>query len=223
VHVSVPRKNRTRETKTFRPEEVRVVLTAANAVQDTARRSSAARRWVPWLCAYTGARVGEITQLRAADVVQEEGVDAIRITPEAGTVKTRHARLVPLHEHLVAQGFLAFAKAHAKGPLFYEMPRREPSAADDVTNPRKARYVKAREHLAKWVRDIGVTDKELRPNHAWRHTFKQVASRSGISDRVSDYITGHAPATVARAYGAPTLGDMAEALRKFPRYRLKDT
>jgi integrase len=56
------------------------------------------------------------------------------------------------------------------------------------------------------------------PNHAWRHTFKQIADRSGISERVSDAITGHAPLNVARSYGQPTLIDMAEALKRFPQY-----
>jgi integrase len=221
VRVSVPRKNRSRETKAFRAEEVRTILNAASAETDAGRASSAARRWVPWLCAYTGARVGEITQLRGADVVQQEGVDAIRITPEAGTVKTGQARLVPLHDHLTAQGFLAFAKAKGKGPLFYQIPRAAPREADDATNPRKPPYVKARERLAAWVRSIGVDDPELQPNHAWPHTFKQVADRAGITERTSDYITGHAHKSVGAGYGAPTLDDMASALKKFPRYKLK--
>jgi hypothetical protein len=50
------------------------------------------------------------------------------------------------------------------------------------------------------------------------HTFKQIAERHGISERVSDEITGHAPLTVGRGYGRPTLPDMATALKKFPRY-----
>ena len=43
-----------------------------------------ARRWVPWLCAYTGARVGEITQLRAKDIQQEGGIWFVHFTPDAG-------------------------------------------------------------------------------------------------------------------------------------------
>src|SRR5262249_35127133 len=144
VRVSVPRQSKGRETKAFRADEIRTILSAASAVADTVRASSAARRWVPWLCAYTGARVGEITQLRGNDVVRQEGVDAIRITPEAGTVKSRQARLVPLHEHLTAQGFLAFVKVNGKGPLFYQIPRAARREADDATNPRKPPYVKAR-------------------------------------------------------------------------------
>jgi integrase len=219
VKVSVPRKNRLRETKAFRPAEIETILKAASAVMDASRASSAARRWVPWLCAYTGARVGEMTQLRGADVIHQDGVDAVRITPDAGTVKTRQARLVPLHEHIIAQGFLAYVKTRGKGPLFYEPSSNEPKAGDP-TNPRKPRYVKTREHLAEWVRKLGVDDPELQPNHAWRHTFKQIADRAGITERMSDYITGHAHKSVGAGYGAPTLEDMAAALKKFPRYTL---
>jgi hypothetical protein len=38
---------------------------------------------------------------------------------------------------------------------------------------------------------------------------------------MSDYITGHAPKSVGASYGEPTLADMADALKKFPRYKLK--
>jgi hypothetical protein len=71
--------------------------------------------------------------------------------------------VVPLHEHLIEQGFIEFVKASGKGPLFYNEPK-QPAGPDDPTNPRKQRYVKAREHLAGWVRDIGVNDPEVSPN-----------------------------------------------------------
>jgi integrase len=172
---------------------------------------------VPWLCAYTGARVGEITQSRGVDIIEQDGVKVIAITPEAGTVKTRKGRMVPLHEHLIAQGFLDFVPSRRRGALFYNPSKAEPNASIS-TNPRKPRAARARERLAMWIRGLGINDKEVRPNHAWRHSFKQIAARNGISDGMSDYITGHAPATVARGYGAPTVRDMAAALEKFPRY-----
>ena len=127
---------------------------------------------------------------------------------------------MPLHSHLIKQGFLSFAARKGKGPLFYNPPDR-PSETGSATNPRKARSVKTREQLAQWVREVGVDDPNVKPNHAWRHTFKLLADRNGISERMSDYIMGHAPATVSRGYGAPTLKDMAEALKKFPRYTLE--
>jgi len=71
------------------------------------------------------------------------------------------------------------------------------------------------------VRKLGIADRELKPNHAWRHTFKQIADRAGISERMSDYITGHAHRTIGAKYGAPTVEHMAAALEKFPRYEIE--
>lgn len=219
AHVSVPRKKTSRPYKAFNTEEIEIILRAARTVTDTDTASNMARRWVPWLCAYTGARVGEIMQLRGLDVVEQDSVQVIAITPQAGTVKTGMGRAVPLHEHLLEQGFLDFVASRRKGPLFYNPSNAEPPESA-ATNPRKPRASRARERLAAWIRGLGISDKEVRPNHAWRHSFKQIAARKGIPDGMSDYITGHAPATVARGYGAPTVNDMAEALKIFPRYEV---
>jgi integrase len=215
--VKVPKKIRTRETKAFTGDEIKTILNAALAVKGRSK-SDAAKRWCPWLAAYSGARMGELTQLRGTDIIANEGFHAMKISPEAGTTKTGKARTVPLHEHLIKQGFLAFVKANGKGPLFYNE-QNQMAAPDDPTNPRKPRYVKARERVAAWVRSLGVNDPELSPNHAWRHTFKAVGFRSGISEKVLDAIVGHAPASVGRGYGEPTLLDKAKELRKFPRYK----
>ena len=131
------------------------------------------------------------------------------------------ARTVPLHEDLVEQGFLAFVKANGAGPLFYNASK-QPGGPIDPTNPRKPRYVKAREQVATWVRSLGVNDPELSPNHAWRHTFKAIGFRSGMSEKVLDAIVGHAPASVGRGYGEPTLADKTKELQKFPRYKVRN-
>jgi hypothetical protein len=86
--VEVPRKAERREDgKTFSNTEASIILQAAVQVEVRPGQPwDAARRWVPWLCAYTGARVGEVTQLRAQDI--DDVRKTVRITPEAGTVKT---------------------------------------------------------------------------------------------------------------------------------------
>jgi integrase len=211
VRITIPKRTKLRETQAFYPEEQRVILSAALGVRNTHTPDHAARRWAPWLCAYSGARVGEITQLRGSDVIEREGTHALRITPDAGTVKTRKARVVPLHEHLVEQGFLEFVAERGNGPLFYT-PRES----------KKPPYAQARQRLADWVRSLGIADKELQPNHAWRHTFKQIADHVRISERMSDYITGHAQRTTGAKYGAPTLAQMADAMKEFPRYQLEE-
>ena len=105
--------------------------------------------------------------------------------------------------------------------IIYGAERIEYVVAAHVTSiASKQRYVKAREHLAIWVRGLGVNDPEVLPNHAWRHTFKAIGFRCGISEKVLDAMVGHAPASVGRAYGEPTLADKAQELRRFPRYKL---
>jgi integrase len=215
--VKVPKKARTRESKEFTSAEINLILSGALKV--TVRsKTDAAKRWCPWLAAYSGARMGELTQLRGADVIEQDGIHALKISPEAGTVKTGVARLVPIHEHIIAQGFLDFVKASGAGPLFYNDAPQTKSV--DPTNPKKPRSVKAREHVAAWVRGLGVNDPELSPNHAWRHTFKAIGFRSGMSEKIIDAIVGHAPATVGRGYGAPTLTDKARELEHFKRFSL---
>jgi integrase len=152
-------------------------------------------------------------------VFHQDGVVAARLTPEAGSIKTGKARTVPLHEHLIAQGFLDYVRSRGgNGPLFYRPDKHASGVATDVTKPKKTRAVQARHALGEWVRSLFLVDPEVSPTHGWRHTFKQRADRYDISDRISDAITGHAPPTEGRAYGAPTLLDMAGALRRFPRY-----
>ena len=87
VRITVPRKNIVRETKAFTVQETKIILNAASAISQPRTPSEATKRWVPWLCAYTGARAGEITQLRGIDVLTQDGVAAVRITSEAGTQK----------------------------------------------------------------------------------------------------------------------------------------
>jgi integrase len=217
VKISVPRRTVERETKAFTSEEAEIILTAALAYKNPTTIDERARRWVPWLCAYTGARAGEITQLRCSDVYQRGADYFAKLSPSAGKMKTGKARTVPLHEHLIEQGFISFVEALGDGPLFYSIGRtRRPGVPEPVQSPAE----RTRARLGDWVRSLGISDPELSPNHAWRHTFKARAERYGMSERYSDAITGHAPPTAGRAYGKPTPEDLAHAMHTFPRYSL---
>ncbi|MBR1152975.1 tyrosine-type recombinase/integrase [Bradyrhizobium sp. JYMT SZCCT0428] len=217
VRISVPRKNVERETKAFSQDEAKVILAAALTCNDRKSFDERARRWVPWICAYSGARAGEITQLRGIDILQRGNDYFARLTPSAGKIKTRNARTIPLHEHLVSQGFLEFVDRAKGGPLFYDVERMTASPPGKK-RPRQSAAERTRGRLGAWVRSLGITDLELSPNHAWRHTFKAQAARIGMDERYSDAITGHTPPTTGRTYTKPIPEDLAEAIRKFPPY-----
>ena len=215
VKVRLPKKQKLRERDFTRAEAEAILSAASGPSPDGASPEQVfAQRWIPWLCAYTGARVNEISQLRGEDVEEREGIWSIRITPEAGTVKANSARVVPLHPHLLEQGFPAAAKARGEGPLFYDESRRRGTAREGNTQARKVG-----ERLASWVRsEVGITDPGLAPNHGWRHTFKTRALASNMEERIADAIQGHAPASVGRRYGTVPLETMAEAIARMPRF-----
>lgn len=196
VTVSVPKRKRNRAEMGFTDEEAKVVLSAATKVNwSDGTYSSFAYRWVPWICAYTGARVGEIAQLRDIDVGRtKDGTWFITITPEAGSQKGRFARQVPLHPHLIDQGLIGALEGR-KGPLFYDPARKRDGSTG---NPQ---YVKVGERVARWVRALGITDSELQPNHGWRHRFTTVARDAKIDRDVREAIMGHVAQTEHGNYG----------------------
>jgi integrase len=169
--------------RSFSEAEASTILAAA-LVPHGGRLSTghaAARRWVPWLCAYSGARAGEITQLRRKDVRREDGVLVLHITPEAGTVKTKQARFVPIHAHLVEMGFLDYVGTRS-GPLFYDPARARGGSDANLISK------KVGERLAVWVRKLGIDDIGVNPKHGWRHSFKTRGRRGGMRDSVLDAI-----------------------------------
>jgi integrase len=219
VKVRIPKEAKTRD-KDFTMEEATAILKAS--LEPATGRLSApyvrARRWIPWLCAYTGARVNELSQLRKEDIFEIEGVWVMRVTPEAGRVKTREARLVPLHPHVIQQGFLGVVEALEAGPIFYD-PLNLRVTGDEVKGNRHVK--KVGERLGEWVRkEVGITDKAIKPNHAWRHLFKTISADAGIEERVADAIQGHAPGTTGRKYGKISVQAKAAALGKIPYFHV---
>jgi integrase len=206
----------------FSEDDVEAIL-KATLMPRSARTSPflrAAIRWVPWLCAYTGSRPGEMTQLRKQDVEQHrDGYWMLHIRPEAGTVKGSVARTVVLHDHLVEQGFIRFVQGAKAGPLFYDSNAAgTKTKGDDPLNPRRPMYVQVRQKLADWVRKLGVTDKGVSPNHGWRHTFKRRAARAGMEQRLRDAFCGHSSGNVGSIYERPSVEDLGQAITTFPRY-----
>jgi len=214
-----PRKVRARE-RGYTDAEALAVLWASRShqprpnqfgfVRETAHMT-AAKRWAPLLCAFSGARISEITQLRKEDIRQEGRHHVMRITPDAGTVKTGAWRDVPLHRQIIAEGFLDFVATAADGPLFH-------GAAEPANYATAAATVS--DELAKWLRRASIAPEGVQPNHAWRHRFKTKGRELGLSDRVIDAIQGHAGRTAGDSYGDVTITAKVKAIDALPDYDL---
>ena len=171
----------------------------------------AAKRWVPIICAFTGARVSEVTQMRCEDVRKEAGQWVVRITPDAGTVKSGGYRDVPLHPQIIKEGFAEFVAAAKPGPLFH-------GGTDPANYASKA--VRITNQLSEWIRDRELAPLEVQPNYGWRHRFKTQCRELGISDRVVDAMQGHAGRTAGDNYGDVTLKTKIDAISRLPEYEM---
>jgi integrase len=184
--------------RTYTLDDARLVLLAAR------EKNEPHLRWVPWLAAYSGARVGELTTIEKSDVVVVGGYyfyHVIHDPAKGRTTKTKKNRKVPMHPALIEEGFLDFVKAAPDGPLF---------SANRVE-----------QNLRDWIRDEvfeGRSGKRPAPNHGFRHLFEDL--RFGkISQEAAFYITGRAMPGSASHYGKSDtmLPQLAEEFSKFPR------
>lgn len=201
--------------KGFSDEEAIGILKSAHVYKSRSVTEhptmAAAKRWTPFLAAYTGARIGELTQLRAEDVKAGGEICFIRITPEAGSVKSGEFRDVPLHQHILDLHFLDYVKTIGAGPLFYRgRIAKGGMAPSDVVAGR----------IGKWIRSLNIVDKVVQPNHGWRHRLKTVGRDIGIDPGVLDAIQGHATRTAGEAYGDVSLKAKHTAISKFPSFCL---
>ncbi|NEU14871.1 hypothetical protein G3T14_22705 [Methylobacterium sp. BTF04] len=177
-------------------------------------RTADARRWIPWLCAYTGARIDEIAQIRQEDVRQTkynplhpDPVWYIDLTPEAGHIKTGVFRHVPIHPDLVELGFLEFVGSREGRRLFVDPA--SVRSRDDL----RGVTASTSNRLGRWIRTI-VADPAVRPNHGWRHRFISLASTAKVDREKRDIITGHSSESRGARYGYRHPAELLDELMK---------
>ncbi|AGM44307.1 MULTISPECIES: site-specific integrase [Aeromonas] len=134
------------------------------------------RRWIALLGLFTGARANEICQLYADDVQQVDGIWCLNIRsgrPDQKLKTANSARLVPLHRHLLQNGFIEFVKGRIGGRLFPELPHRQDGYS----------------HLwGQWFSRHRPVDKDF---HSLRHTVGTALKDHGVPLQYAAAILGH--------------------------------
>ncbi len=170
--------------------------------------------WLPVLMYYSGARVEELAQLRASEVVRLDGIDCLSILASADegdgdrTVKTASSRrVIPLHPDVIARGFFEYVKSLPSDGMLFPGLDRCP----------KGRYsTNFAKRWSVYLRDVVMLKSSASPSHGFRHAFKTLARDAQIQTEVSDAITGHAGVGVGRTYGEKSLKVMANELARIP-------
>jgi integrase len=191
--------------RSFTDEEAKIILKAASDEKDSVRR------WVPWLGAYSGARVSELCQLRAEDIIAIDAIWCMKFDPEAGSLKTSGSeRIIPLHPALIDRGFLKFVATIKSGPLFAAL-------SPDKFGRRGGNGTKM---IGRFVRQLGLKDGRLSPSHSWRHRIKTLGRKHGLAQDILNAITGHATRSVADSYGEFPIEALFREICKIPALEL---
>jgi integrase len=166
------------------------------------------RKWVPLVCMFTGARIGEIAQLRIGDVRQERGVWFVHIRHDEGaglSTKSGKSRPAALHFLLERMGFLAFhtrqlerVGGDATAALFGELKQ----------NTRGQISQKPSRFWRKYLAAIGVKDRaDGFGAHSFRHTLAdRLRSEVELLDDQIEVCLGHNQNTVTGGYGEVSQG-----------------
>jgi integrase len=154
-------------------EVVKILTHSANQKQKW-------RKWVCWLAAYSGARLGEVVQLRKEDIKKDDESQRfyLHITDKAGSVKNKNAiRQVPIHQKLIDDGFLKYVQEGEGGRLFKDL------NAQTVTQW----FINFKKEL-----DIPLRDDygQRKVFHSFRHSFITKSRVSNLVDKVQQ-VVGH--------------------------------
>ncbi|SFK18009.1 DUF6538 domain-containing protein [Falsiroseomonas stagni] len=166
------------------------------------------RFWAPVIALMTGARIGEIAQLRPCDVHERDGILVFDFNEDQGkSLKTDSSkRLVPVHSRLIAMGVVELASKRKALPLLLpDVPK--PIAGDHGAG------------LSKWMSErylvrVGLKTRPGLGFHSFRHSLKTLLRSAGVTDSVSSHIIGHSPRSVDERYGSVELKTAQDAIEK---------
>ena len=181
----------------FSPSELTQLFDSLKQFKGSAQPS---RYWVPALC-LGGARLGEICQLKTADVKIDDGVAYLDLSLFKDGIRSNDKRLknraseraAPIHPIVIGAGFLEFVAARK-------------AAGDDRLFP-ELQFSELHGYggkFSKWfglhLTAIGLSDRTL-VFHSLRHLFREQARNVGLTEEIADAIGGWTAKTTGRRYG----------------------
>ncbi|GAA0733979.1 site-specific integrase [Sphingomonas japonica] len=168
------------------------------------------RYWIPLVCLFTGARIGEIAQLRADDVREQDGVTYLWIKDDEATgqrTKSGHCRPAPIHSMLRKLGWLSYvarqrarAEKDGDGRLFPEL---EPNMRGQIS------WTPSRFWRTYLIR-LGIkSGRDGYGSHSFRHGLADQLRTAGYLDDEIEVALGHNQVSVTAGYGQVRQGTVA--------------
>lgn len=158
--------------------------------------SSSGRYWVPLISLFSGARMGEIIQLRVDDVRDESGVLHFHLVDEYEDqrLKTANAyRRIPVHPELVRLGLLKLIQSRRDAGevrLFPDLPM----GADGYYSSPFSKF------YARFLEAVGVKGTKT-AFHSFRHNFEDACRDAEMPAEIMNTLQGHSEKGMAARYG----------------------
>jgi len=203
----------TEKRRPWTEDELRILFSSEVFTKDKPlkdwRAGSEAAYWLPILGLYTGARISELTQLRACDIKSESDISYIEITNDGVNQKLKTAasnRKIPVHSLLIKLGFMEYVK------------RIQLANHDSLWPKLPMRTNKAGGYFSNWFGEyrgkiglVGYPD-----FHCFRHSVRTKLLEADIKEQLIDMIVGHEirGSTGAKVYSHRTLATLRDAIEK---------
>jgi integrase len=175
---SIKRDYKSRVRGVFDSQELQMLLAAADT------ETQPWKKWVICLGIYTGARRGELVQLRTEDVKFDSATSRyyLLITDEheSQKLKTDNAkRKIPLHQAVIDAGFIDYVESGGER-VFYEVTNHEVVTA----------------WFARHIQRLGITStnelNHIRSFHSFRHTFiTKLMNNKDVQINLLQQVVGH--------------------------------
>jgi integrase len=180
----------------FEPDELKGLFDGLRHFRET----EPTKYWVPALALFTGARAGEICQLRTEDVTSIKGIWCLNLSEfdadgervEDKRLKTPTSeRYVPLHPDLIEAGLLAFVGAQdPRGRLFPDL----------TPGPKESYSHGFSKWFGRWKKTVGFDQRSL-VFHSFRHGFRDACRHADIAEETALALGGWAGINQATRYG----------------------
>ncbi|WP_375552972.1 site-specific integrase [Roseovarius mucosus] len=217
---------KTTKRKPYAPEQVRKIIDYSRTAFDRATVDY----WLPFLAAYTGARLEELGQLTVDDITLIGNMHCIRITDLDPTqkVKNYHSlRTLPIPSVISNAGFLDYVEERRKAGgrmLFQESysDKRKRACLQEVRADKRGRFMTTYgQRFARKVREpLDLTGGGM-TFHSLRHSWSDAARRAKIDPEIRRMIAGRledADPTEAAYGGDDLLADKLAALEAVAKF-----
>jgi integrase len=170
------------------------------------------RFWIPLICLFTGARIGEIAQLHVTDLQQDGSHWIMHIRNDERTgqlTKSGQSRIVPIHSKLLAMGFVAFVRQQQERAQLDHNPKLFP----ELTLNERGQNGRASRFWRTYLERIGVKQgSDGFGAHSFRHGLADQLRLAGLYDHDIALVLGHKQSTVTSGYGRLRQGTVARLI-----------